>query len=90
MRAGSLASLIVFVVEVGYQVDTRVHQVPPLPGLRVVEGVRRDLVRAAGKPPHAIISVIEVHGVMARVAPVGSSLIPVRLSPTITDTPDPP
>jgi hypothetical protein len=33
-----------------------------------VVGVRHDLLRAADKPPHAILQVIEAHGVMARVA----------------------
>ena len=34
-------------------------------------GVRHDLVRAAGKPPDAVLQVIEAHGVMARVAAGG-------------------
>ena len=67
-QRGPAESLIIFVVEVGYQVDTRVRQVPSLSRLRVVVGVRHDLVRAADKPPHAILQVIEAHGVMARVA----------------------
>jgi hypothetical protein len=46
-QGGPAESLIVFVVEVGCQVDARVRQVPPLPRLRVVVSVLSQLPRMA-------------------------------------------
>src|SRR5579871_5232153 len=61
-------SLVVFSVEVGHQVDLRVHRLPPPSRLRIVVGVRHDLTRAAGKLSYAVVEVIEADSVMARVA----------------------
>src|SRR5579863_3633952 len=41
---------------------------PPLPRLRVVVGVRHDLMRAADKPLHPVLQVIEARGVVTRIA----------------------
>lgn len=75
-QGGPAESLVVFVVEVRCQVDARSIRSPPLPRLRVVVDVRHDLMRAADKPLHAVLQVIEAHGVVTRIAAVGSSRIP--------------
>jgi len=57
-QRGPAESFLIFVVEVGYQVDTRVLCIPPLSRLRVVVDVRHDLMRAVSKLPRAVLQVI--------------------------------
>src|ERR1022692_2560851 len=61
--------LIVFSVEVGYQVDLRVHHVSSIPSLRVVVRIGHDPAIAARERFHTAVEIIKADRIVARIPP---------------------